>query len=1114
MSALAAGAVAGAGMSTIGVKITGDATSLMSALARSTQAIRQFESGATASAGRFATAWKVGLAAATVTVLVLVASLTSAGVAAAGFESRMRNVNTLVRESDAGLASISQSVLEMSKRLPTGANNLAEGLYQVASSGFAGAEGLTVLNASGRAASAGLSSTENAVTAITAVLNAYGFSASYASTVSDILFQTVNLGVVEFDELTGVIGDVVGMAAAAKVPIEDVGAAIATMTLSGVSANEAGTSLNRLLQALIQPSDALATVYRQLGIESGTVALETMGLAGVMDALREATGGSAAAYQQMFPEVRAARGAFALAANAGETYARVQAGVTSESERLGATQRALDEQMLAASNQWKVFTNTLTANAIEVGGRVLPAFTAVVGVLQTMAEDAVPTLNKGLEVTAPLWSTLAQVGGNILDILGALLDAVSPVARGLASIAAGATLTGLRVLAASLEAVTGFLAEHPALVVTVAALWASRYLPSITAVASGLRTFGQIMGTNVRVAITGVNMALTAQQVVAGGAHAQVSKLRAAMALTATGARSLTSAFVSSGLATAGLTIGIMAVVHAATTGADQAKAAIAELTDGITVFTGADAQAALAGLRDIQTEYEALARQNDSAGMSRNLISAYADYQAIEAAANAQGDLNEKIGNTLGNINQLTRDTGIAGDELIRLAEAQGFDLSMKPQTEAAQAARDNIIGYLRDIEHQTGVSTGEIESAVGGSIEEWEAFGKAIEDATTKAQQAAIASLDVVGSWKPGIGVQEEADAVEALADARERLRDLESDEGTNSASLKAARESVVDAEERLTESQQMKAEGTLESFYRRAIELGDGFSRNLTAAVEMGLDPAVVGKLLAQGPEQAGPILEQLVGDHSGRLIEMVNESERAIGEITGRITEQARLTAMAVNSTTDQMARDLPAALSISTLTWEGNTPEEIAAKLGLDQDRVRAIAEAFGITIAQGIQAGFETAPGLTAWATDKSKYSPRGLSSAGQGPGFYNGGIYPGYTPGRDIGFIGVSGGEAIMRPEWTMAVGPSNVNRWNALARSGGAAAVKAAMAPFLGGFAGGGVAGAYQSPNPQVISVPVQSTHRYYSPISVGQVVAGDVADFQRQVRQVRARENRIGG
>lgn len=60
---------------------------------------------------------------------------------------------------------------------------------------------------------------------------------------------------------------------------------------------------------------------------------------------------------------------------------------------------------------------------------------------------------------------------------------------------------------------------------------------------------------------------------------------------------------------------------------------------------------------------------------------------------------------------------------------------------------------------------------------------------------------------------------------------------------------------------------------------------------------------------------------------------------------------------------------------------------------------------------------------------------------------FATGGVMPGYTPGRDVhrftsptgGELNLSGGEAIMRPEWTRAVGgPRAVHAMNAAARGG----------------------------------------------------------------------------
>lgn len=88
--------------------------------------------------------------------------------------------------------------------------------------------------------------------------------------------------------------------------------------------------------------------------------------------------------------------------------------------------------------------------------------------------------------------------------------------------------------------------------------------------------------------------------------------------------------------------------------------------------------------------------------------------------------------------------------------------------------------------------------------------------------------------------------------------------------------------------------------------------------------------------------------------------------------------------------------------------------------------------------------------------------------------GYAQGGVTPGYTPGRDVhdfysptgGVIHLSGGEAIMRPEWTRAVGGKKaVDRMNRLARSGRLDEEQMAIGlehGTLGAFANGGVIGA----------------------------------------------------
>ncbi|WP_157788860.1 transglycosylase SLT domain-containing protein [Rhodococcus rhodochrous] len=63
-------------------------------------------------------------------------------------------------------------------------------------------------------------------------------------------------------------------------------------------------------------------------------------------------------------------------------------------------------------------------------------------------------------------------------------------------------------------------------------------------------------------------------------------------------------------------------------------------------------------------------------------------------------------------------------------------------------------------------------------------------------------------------------------------------------------------------------------------------------------------------------------------------------------------------------------------------------------------------------------------------------------------------GVMSGYSPGVDDRIIAVGGGEAVIRPEWTRAVGSDYVDAANSAARNGGVNGVR----QFLGAYASGG--------------------------------------------------------
>jgi hypothetical protein len=70
----------------------------------------------------------------------------------------------------------------MAKDTGQAPKTLADGLYDIVSSGFKANDGLKILRASAKAATAGLTDTATATKAVVAVLNAYHLGADQAST--------------------------------------------------------------------------------------------------------------------------------------------------------------------------------------------------------------------------------------------------------------------------------------------------------------------------------------------------------------------------------------------------------------------------------------------------------------------------------------------------------------------------------------------------------------------------------------------------------------------------------------------------------------------------------------------------------------------------------------------------------------------------------------------------------------------------------------------------------------------------------------------------------------------------------------------------------------------
>ena len=236
--------------------------------------------------------------------LTAVAFLTKAfqNLAAADFAST--KVKTLGVDVDAlkpKLSTLSNELSGQASQL-----DLLSASYDVASAGFSEVSELTdVLKASQLGATGGFSELATVADATTSVLNAYGKSSDEAAALIDGFIQTQNDGKIVVDQYAQQIGRLAPIAAGAGVGIEELNAAISTVTATGVPVESTFAGLRQVIAAIQKPTSEASKAAEKLGIDFSATALKTKGLGGVLEELVAKGGASEETLAQFFGSVEA-----------------------------------------------------------------------------------------------------------------------------------------------------------------------------------------------------------------------------------------------------------------------------------------------------------------------------------------------------------------------------------------------------------------------------------------------------------------------------------------------------------------------------------------------------------------------------------------------------------------------------------------------------------------------------------------------------------------------------------------------------------------------------------------------------------------------------------------
>lgn len=354
------------------VKVNADITSAT----RGLDAVEQKVTGMGGRLGQlFSTAGGFLLARGVEAVIGNVGQLASA---ALDFEAQMANVNSIIKVSGDELQMLSDQVLGLTNNpgITHGPADLAAGLYNVVSSGLEGAAALETLEVSAMAATAGLTSTDIAAQVIVGTMNAYGQETYTAAQVADVLFKTVDSGVITFEQLASNMGQVLAVGASLGVGVDQLGAAYAQMTLNAVPAAQAETQIAALMRSALQPTAELTQAVQKHGYASAEALIAAEGMPGYLRVLMEESDGSKEALLGLVGSTEAMNAATILGKDGVEEYNKLLFEMTGQLANGGALTEALEKQMLSANFAIAKAKQQVTVAATVFMGLFAPAIRA------------------------------------------------------------------------------------------------------------------------------------------------------------------------------------------------------------------------------------------------------------------------------------------------------------------------------------------------------------------------------------------------------------------------------------------------------------------------------------------------------------------------------------------------------------------------------------------------------------------------------------------------------------------------------------------------------------------------------------------------------------------
>lgn len=345
---------------------------------------------------------------------------------AVAFNESMTNTGAVLGKTQAEMAALSQEILDIGAESRAGPQAVAAAYYDIAGGIQNASTHMDVLRAAIALAEAGNTDLASSAKGLISVMNAYDLSAADAARVSDIFTRAVGMGVGTMSDFTNALGPASGLAFDLGISFEELAASTAFLTSTGSTASESVTQLTGIMSAFLKPNSNMTAALAAMGYESGTAAIEALGLQGAVNALSTAVGGSTDELAKALGTQEALGGAIGLLNDRATDFtASFTAGLN------GATEAARNIQNASPAAQFDFLRSTVQALGIEVGTTLLPALIDLVDIIRPVINSVIGWVRQNPRLTA----TIGAVGAG-LAVLGPILLAVGAAMTGIGAIVA------------------------------------------------------------------------------------------------------------------------------------------------------------------------------------------------------------------------------------------------------------------------------------------------------------------------------------------------------------------------------------------------------------------------------------------------------------------------------------------------------------------------------------------------------------------------------------------------------------------------------------------------------------------------------------------------------